>query len=89
MITLGDRHADRNSKIGNSARLLLSKAVLEQFRVRQGDLVDLTVENGVLTLKPIRRFPREGWAAAAMAIAAAGEDGLAWPEFGNEGDEPR
>ena len=38
-------------KIGNSAGLLLSKAVLEQLRVRQGDLVDLTVENGVLTFE--------------------------------------
>ena len=38
-------------KIGNSAGLLFSKAVLEQLRVRQGDLVDLTVENGVLTFE--------------------------------------
>ena len=74
-------------KIGNSAGVLLSKSVLEQLRVQQGDLVDLAVENGVLTLKPVRNNPRDGWAAAAMAIAAAGEDGLAWPEFGSEGDE--
>ena len=45
------------------------------------------VENGVLTVKPVRENPREGWAAAAIAIAAAGEGGLAWPEFGSEDDE--
>ena len=74
-------------KIGNSAGVLLSKSVLEQLRVQRGDLVELGVENGILTLKPVRKNPREGWSAAAMAIAAAGEDGLAWPEFGNKGDK--
>ena len=77
----------RIRKIGNSAGVLLSKAGLEQLRVQKGDLVDLAVKNGVLTLKPVRKNPREGWSAAAIAIAAAGEDGLAWPEFGNEGDD--
>ena len=77
----------RIRKIGNSAGLLLSKSVLEQLGVQRGDLVDLAVESGVLTLMPVRKNPRQGWATAAMAIAAAGEDGLAWPEFGNEGDK--
>jgi antitoxin MazE len=39
----------------------------------------------VLTAK--KKRPREGWAEAAAAIVAAGEDGLVWPKFGNEDDE--
>lgn len=31
---------------------------------------------------------RVGWARASRAIAAAGDDKLVWPEFGNEADAP-
>ena len=30
---------------------------------------------------------RAGWAVASQELVAAGDDGLAWPEFGNEDDE--
>ena len=34
-----------------------------------------------------KRRPRAGWAEASRAIAAAGDDALVWPEFGNAEDE--
>jgi hypothetical protein len=30
--------------------------------------------------------PRAGWAEVAAEIASTEDDGLAWPEFGNDGD---
>ena len=44
------------------------------------------VEGGRLILAPVRRPRRAGWADASRAIAAVGDDALAWPEFGNAGD---
>ena len=35
----------------------------------------------------LKRNPREGWAKDSRCIAEDGDDVLAWPEFGNEGDE--
>ena len=48
---------------------------------------EMRVENGAIVLRPARRSPREGWAQACAAIAAAGDDRPVWPEFANEGDE--
>ncbi len=42
-------------------------------------------QNAIVLRKPVRNV-REGWADASRAIAAAGEDALIWPEFGNEAD---
>lgn len=35
---------------------------------------------------PDRTCPRQGWAADSMRLAAAGDDGLVWPEFANDED---
>lgn len=48
--------------------------------------MDMAVEDGRIVLGPAEPHPREGWAEAAALIAAAGDDKLVWPEFGN-GDE--
>jgi len=42
--------------------------------------------NGVIEIRPAKRNPREDWARDSQRIAEAGDDALAWPEFGNEGD---
>jgi antitoxin MazE len=47
----------------------------------------MKVERGKLVMVPSRRKPREGWAEASKALAAARGSGLVWPEFGNEGDK--
>jgi len=52
-------------KIGNSRGIRIPKKVLDQCQV--DDVVDLSVENNVMILKPVHRKPREGWAEAIAA----------------------
>ena len=47
---------------------------------------EMRVENGALVLRKPRRKVRRGWAEASRALAEAGDDRLAWPEFPNRGD---
>ena len=60
-------------RVGNSRGLRLPKSVLEACRL--GDVVDLSVENGTLVVRPVSS-PREGWDAAFQAMAEAGDDAL-------------
>ena len=63
-------------KIGNSEGVILPRSLLAVAGL--ADAVELTVEQGALVLrKP--RDARAGWAAASRAVAAAGEDAVAWP----------
>ena len=72
-------------KLGNSQGVILPKPLLAQAGLT--DEAEVQVEDGAITLRPVKRPPREDWAAASRAIAEAGDDGLAWPEFGNAGDK--
>ena len=72
-------------KIGNSQGVLIPKPMLVETGL-DGD-VDISVENGVIVLRPIPYHqPRSAWADAAREIAAQGDDILVWPEFANAGD---
>jgi antitoxin MazE len=71
-------------KLGNSQGVIIPKPLLAQ--VGMTGEAEMKVENGAIVLRPAKRTPREGWADASRAIAAA-DEGLAWPEFGNEGDQ--
>ncbi len=73
-------------KLGNSAGVIIPKSVLAELRLAAGDAVDLRLENGHLILAPIRQPRRTGWGEASRAIAATGDDTLAWPEFANTSD---
>lgn len=68
-------------KIGNSAGVIIPKALLDDFGARTGDAVDVSVENGRLVVAREKRRPRQGWEEDAKALTEAGEDGLVWPEF--------
>jgi antitoxin MazE len=70
--------------MGNSRGILIPKPILEQTGLL--DAADLQVNNGVIEIRPLPREPRAGWAADSQAVAAAGNDALAWPEFGNADD---
>ena len=72
-------------KLGNSQGVIIPKPLLAQAGLV--DQADMRVENGAIILRPIRRSPREGWAEASQSIARSGNDRLAWPEFGNAGDQ--
>ena len=47
----------------------------------EGDPVEMTLEAGRIVLVPIKQ------AAASQSIAAAHDDAIVWPEFGNAEDE--
>ena len=74
-------------KIGNSSGVVLPKPVLDELGVKTGDKVEMTVRAGKIILAPLKRRVREGWREDSKALAAAGEDKLIWPEFGNLDDE--
>ncbi len=74
-------------KLGNSAGVVIPRAMLAEIGLVPGDAVDVELEDGRIAVTPAKRRPRDGWAEASQAIANAGEDALVWPEFGNEGDD--
>jgi antitoxin MazE len=71
-------------KMGNSQGVLIPKPSLAQVGLEC--TADLQVRDGVIEIRPVRRNPREGWAADARRIVEQGDDVLVWPEFANEGD---
>jgi antitoxin MazE len=71
-------------KMGNSQGVILPKPLLAQVGLE--DEAELVVEDDAIVIRRPRGAIREGWAEASQAIAAAGDDGLVWPEFGNEDD---
>lgn len=71
-------------KMGNSQGVIIPKPPLDQLGL--GGTAEMTVENDALILRPPRRAARAGWAEAAEALAEAGDDTPAWPEFANEDD---
>ncbi|HEV2607824.1 MAG TPA: hypothetical protein VGT79_07570 [Xanthomonadaceae bacterium] len=71
-------------KMGNSQGILIPKPVLAQVGL-EAEAV-MTIENGALVLRPVRRSPREGWAQASKAIAEAGDDTEVWPAFAHAED---
>ena len=71
-------------KMGNSQGVIIPKPVLAQLGL--DDEAELSIERDAIVLRKPRNVVREGWAEASKAIAANGDDGLVWPEFGNQGD---
>lgn len=69
-------------ELGNSHGVIIPKPLLAQV-----GMTEMTVENGAIVLRPVRRSPREGWAEASRDIADADDDALVWPEFVNDGDQ--
>lgn len=74
-------------RMGNSSAVIIPKPVLTALGTRPGDPVDITAEDDRIIISPLRRVVRAGWAEDAEKIAAAGDDELVWPEFGNDGDD--
>ena len=74
-------------RMGNSAAILLPKPVLAHLHVAAGDVLQMDLQEGQVVLSPAQLHPREGWAEAAKALAAAGDGQAEWPELDNAGDE--
>ncbi len=71
-------------KMGNSQGVIIPKPVLTQLGF-DGE-AEMSIERDAIILRKPRKSVREGWAEASRAIATNGDDGLVWPEFGNDGD---
>lgn len=41
----------------------------------------------MIEIRPVRRNPRDGWAADAQRVAEAGDDAPLWPDLANADDE--
>ena len=72
-------------KMGNSQGVLIPKPILAQLGLE--GTADLQVRDGVIEIRPLRRNPREGWAADAQRVAAQGDDALVWPELASASDD--
>lgn len=73
-------------KIGNSQGVLIPKLFLTQTGMDVGE-VDIEIESDAIVIRKPEQKARHGWADASKAIAAAGDDGLVWPEVLNAGDK--
>lgn len=69
-------------RVGDS--ILIPEQMLKQAGLK--NKVEIAVERGAIVLRKPRLNPREGWAEASRRIAAAGDDRLTWPDFGNRDD---
>jgi len=74
-------------KIGRKAFVAVPQSLLVLMGVKANDPIDIKVEDGRLVIAAFNRDPRAGWADESKAIAAAGDDKLVWPEFGNDDDK--
>jgi antitoxin MazE len=64
-------------RIGNSRGIRLPRSVLQECQL--GTTVDLSVEDGVLLVRPVSS-PRAGWDQAFSVMAEVGDDALLDPE---------
>ena len=71
-------------RVGNSRGIIIPKPMLKQAGLENE--AEIAVERGAIVLRKPRRTPRDGWAEASRKIAAAGDDKLVWPDFGNQDD---
>ena len=71
-------------RIGNSQGVIIPKPLLAQLDLA-GE-IDMTVENDAIVLRKPRPRVRAGWEDDSKSIAAAGDDALVWPSFGNLSD---
>jgi antitoxin MazE len=72
-------------RVGNSQGVIIPKPLLSQVGLVRD--VEIDVENDAIVIRKPKGHVREGWADASRALAAAGDDALVWPEFGNDDDE--
>ena len=69
-------------KLGNSSGVIIPKSMLAEVGLAAGDAVDLSLEDGRIAITPVKRRPREGWAAAFAEIGDLRDEDLDWLGFG-------
>ncbi|CCW18901.1 hypothetical protein EBBID32_32580 [Sphingobium indicum BiD32] len=74
-------------KMGNSAGIILPKALLGEMGLTTGQALDIRAEDGRIVATPVALEPRAGWAGAAQAIGADRDaEAQDWAGFAVEGD---
>jgi antitoxin MazE len=73
--------------MGNSAGMIVPKAILTELGSEIGASFEISLENGRIVAEPVESDPRAGWAEDARRLAQEGEDKPVWPEFGNDFDD--
>jgi len=71
-------------RVGNSRGIIIPKPMLKEAGLEKE--AEIVVEGGAIVLRKPSANPRQGWAEASRKIAAAANDRLVWPEFGNQDD---
>jgi antitoxin MazE len=71
-------------KMGNSQGVLIPKAILAQLGLENE--VEMEIVNDALVLRRPKQAPRQGWAEASQANAAAADDALVLGDFPNTDD---
>ena len=71
-------------KMGNSHGVLIPKPLLLEAGLSEA--AELTLNKGVIEIRPLKPHPRAGWAEDAQRLAREPEEALVWPEFSNEAD---
>jgi antitoxin MazE len=72
-------------RIGNSREMIIPTALLAQIGLQ--DEADVSVEDGAIVVRVPAQPVRSGWEEASKALAAAADDALIMPQFGNAEDE--
>ena len=72
--------------IGNSKGVVIPKPLLSQAGLEDQATANITVENGCIVLSKPTKDVRVGWAQAAAAVAAHGDDDLLMGDFSNLDD---
>lgn len=70
--------------IGNSLGIVIPKPFLLQLGLQRD--ARLSLEGDALVIRAPKAAPRAGWAEAAQAVAAAGDDALVLGHFDNAAD---
>jgi antitoxin MazE len=74
-------------KMGNSAGMIVPKAVLSELGSRIGEEFEIGVEAGRIVAAPVRAAVRSGWAEAAALIGAeADAEAEEWLDLDAEAD---
>lgn len=77
----------RLRKIGNSAGVVLPRAVLNAACVAIGARMDVALEGERIVITPLATATRQTWAVAAAEIGSAGDtEAEEWLNVGNEDD---
>jgi antitoxin MazE len=72
--------------IGNSKGVVIPKPLLSQVGLDDQVTVSIAIENGNIVLSKPAKPARDGWAAAAAALAEKGGDVPLMDGFSNEAD---